>query len=264
MNLLFAIDRNFRGHLCRCLHTIARNGGADRYDAYILHSDLTQTDREDIRSRTDSRITCIFIPVDAAIFDGFPTSARYPRQIYYRLAAPLLLPRHLERILYLDVDLVVINPLAPLYHMDFGGNFYIACSHTRKFLTRINQLRLGTGSGVPYINTGVMVINLPLLRKNLTIDRIRTTAQRRMHTFLLPDQDLLAILHGTRIQLADPLLYNLSDKLLTAHNARSRREKLDLAWVRKNAVIVHYCGRNKPWKADYTGILDVLYWENIQ
>ncbi len=40
MNLLFAIDRSFIPLLLSCLHSIALRGGADHYDAYILHSDL--------------------------------------------------------------------------------------------------------------------------------------------------------------------------------------------------------------------------------
>ena len=31
--------------------------------------------------------------------------------------------------------------------------------------------------------------------------------------------------------------------------------------MRQNTVIIHYCGRNKPWKPGYVGILDVFYRE---
>ena len=36
-------------------------------------------------------------------------------------------------------------------------------------------------------------------------------------------------------------------------------EIIDLDWVRKNAVIIHYYGDNKPWKENYKGILNVFY-----
>lgn len=264
MNLLFAINRNFTKLLCGCLNSVAKNGGAEHYHAYILHSDLQKEDIDLIRENAPEQVSCSFLEIDEAIFEGFPESSRYPRQIYYRLVAPLLLPQNLDRILYLDVDLVVINSLQELYHRDFGGHFYIACSHTREFLTKFNQVRLGVEEDVPYINTGVMVMNLPALRKNLTLDQIRETAQKKMHTFLLPDQDLLTIMYGEHILLADPLRYNLSDRLLHLHNADPRNEKLDLQWVRENAVIIHYYGKNKPWKDGYNGILDTLYWENIK
>ena len=85
----------------------------------------------------------------------------------YRLAAPLLLPERLDRILYLDVDTVVLNSLAPLYTSDFGGAAFMACSHTDRFLNKVNQARLGLEDGVPYLNSGVLMMDLALLRGTL-------------------------------------------------------------------------------------------------
>lgn len=260
MNLLFAINRKFTQPLCTCIRSVIRNGGAGHYDAYILHSDLAEADKGPILEEAGSAMTCHFLHVDEAIFDGFPETSRYPKQIYYRLAAPLLLPRTLDRILYLDVDLVVINALTELYQTDFEGNYYVACSHVKEFLTRFNQLRLGV-EDVPYINTGVMLMNLPLLRQNLTMEQLRETAQKKMHMFMLPDQDLLTVMHGEHIKLADTMRYNLSDRLLAAYNANPQNRPLDLDWVRANAVVIHYYGKNKPWKENYMGILDVFYHE---
>ena len=264
MNLLFAINSKFVKLLCNCLCSIAANGGADHYHAYILHSDLTEEDQFVIRKNTDLRVECRFVRVDEAIFEGFPESGRYPKQIYYRLAAPLALPKELDRVLYLDVDLVVINPLRELYETDFEGNYYAACSHVKNFLTKCNQVRLGVTEDVPYINTGVMLMNLPLLRQNLTIERIRNVARQRMHTFILPDQDLLTVMHGEHIKLLDTMIYNLSDRTLAAYNANPMNEMRDLDWVRKHSVIIHYFGKNKPWNDRYVGILDVFYLETIQ
>ncbi|MGN1002870.1 MAG: glycosyltransferase family 8 protein [Oscillospiraceae bacterium] len=262
MNLLFAINRTFTDLLCGCLRSIVRNGGAAHYDAYILHSDLTEEDIARIRREAGEGMDCRFLPIDEAAFRDFPETGRYPRQIYYRLAAPLLLPPELDRVLYLDVDLVVINSLEELYHTDFEGSYYVACSHVHSLLTRFNQLRLGVEEGVPYINTGVMLMNLPLLREHTTMEQIRETALKKMHTFMLPDQDLLTVMHGEHIKLADTLRYNLNDRILNVHNANPLNEPLDLDWVRKNTAIIHYFGKNKPWHSGYSGILDVFYREN--
>ncbi len=264
MNLLFAIDQKFIPLFGSCARSIVKNGGADHYEAYILHSDFDETAKAAAQREAGERMHCHFIDMDPEIFAGFPTSKRYPLQIYYRLAAPLLLPEQLDRILYLDVDLVVINPLTELYNSDFGNNYYIACSHTKEILTRINQLRLDASEEAPYVNTGVLLMNLPPLRKELSIQDIRNYAQEKMHTFILPDQDILCALHGEHIGLVDTLKYNLSDWMLFRENARlslSGKPTLDEDWVRKNAVIIHYCGKNKPWKETYIGSLGVFYKE---
>ena len=260
MNLLFCINPKFRPLLCQCLDSIVRNGGEKTYDAYILHSDLGAEDMAAIAA-VSPRVRCRFLPVNAQDFEGFPESSRYPRQIYYRLAAPLLLPDTLDRILYLDVDTLVINPLRELYTMDFAGSYYIACTHVRAALTRLNDRRLDVPDGAPYVNTGVLLLNLPALRETLTMEAIRQTALEKVGSFWLPDQDLLTVMHGDKILLADTQKYNLSDRVLSIYNANPLHPRHDLAWVRENTVIIHYCGKNRPWNPHYIGVLGVFYQE---
>lgn len=96
------------------MRSVLLHGGASHYEVFLLHSDLTDGDEADIRAALPD-VGLHFVFVDPAMFDGFPESKRYPRQIYYRIAAPLLLPDTLERILYLDADTIIINPLTTLY-----------------------------------------------------------------------------------------------------------------------------------------------------
>lgn len=263
MNLLFSIDRGFIPLLLGCMKTVVQNGGYGHYDAYLLHSDFGKAEQIAIQDGAGPAVDCHFVPVPDTLFHGFPQSPRYPKQIYYRLAAPLLLPKKLERVLYLDVDTVVINPLDSLYEMDFEGNCYVACTHTWDMLTRFNQARLGTEKDVPYINTGVMLLNLPALRKEIDMGEIRDYANAKKHRFILPDQDILTALYGERVKLADTMRYNLSDRMLKIHNTFHPSDKRDLGWVRQNGVIIHYYGTNKPWKDHYSGILDVFYQELV-
>ena len=261
MNLLFCINPKYRNLLLQCLHSIVKNGGEDRYDAYILHSDLPQADIAAINQGAGAHIACHFLRVEARDFEGFPESSRYPRQIFYRLASPLLLPRELDRILYLDVDTLVINPLAELYAADFSGSYYIACTHIRQALTRLNDRRLKVPEGVPYVNTGMLLMNLDALRENLTMEAIRETALNKVDSFLLPDQDLLTVLFPDKIRLVDTQKYNLSDRILNIYNANPVHPRHDLQWVRENTVIIHYCGKNRPWLPHYIGSLGVFYEE---
>ena len=44
----------------------------------------------------------------------------------------------------------------------------------------------------------------------------------------------------------------------------SFEKDLDLEWVRENCIIIHFCGRNEPWKETiWDGQLDVFYHENV-
>lgn len=259
MNLLFAIDRPYIPLLLSCLRSIALRGGAERYEVYILHSDLPAEEEDRITAVAGANFSFHFLSVPRQLFSGFPETRRYPVQIYYRLAAPLLLPPELDRVLYLDVDTVVINPLTELYHTGLDGHLFAACSHTREFLQKFNQFRLKLDRDVPYVNTGVMVMNLSLLRQELHLEDIRRFALENQHALMLPDQDILTALYGHRVKVMDTLRYNLSDRVISFHNANPKNRRIDLDWVRDNAVIIHYFGRNKPWNDHYNGILDVFY-----
>lgn len=261
MNLLFAIDNKSISLLLNCLGSVLRNGGIDKYNAYVLHSDLSEEDKNKILKAFGLELNIYFVDVPEELFNGFPVSKRYPLQIYYRLAAPLLLPQDIERILYLDVDTIVINSLQELAEMPFDGAYFMACTHVRETLTKINQLRLDAEEA-PYINSGVLLMNMPLLREHLDLEEIRDYTNDKKLALMLPDQDILTGLYGTHVKLLDTMRYNLSDRILAMYNADPRNEKLDLDWVRKNAVIIHYFGKNKPWKEGYIGILYIFYKEN--
>lgn len=263
MNLLFCIDRRALGQLAVCLRSIVKNGGAGNYRVFLLHSDLDEGIRENL-ARDFPCMEFQLLPVPRGMFDGFPVTDRYPKQIYYRLAAPLLLPHELDRILYLDADTLVLNPLKSLYNTDFEGNLFAACTHTREFLTRLNRLRLRSEKAVCYINSGVLLMNLPVLRMVLDIQQMSCYVRGRKLPLLLPDQDILTALYGDQVKLLCAMRYNLSDRVLNSYNAEAGRRKRDIAWVRKYTVIIHYCGRNKPWKSEYSGMLGVFYDELFQ
>ena len=260
-NLLFCVNQKMLGLMSTCLKSLLRSGGYGYYDVFVLHSDLEESIQRAMERDFQERVTFHFLQVPEELFADFPETARYPRQIYYRLAAPLLLPRELDRILYLDVDVVVINSLRPFYEVDFESSYFVGCTHTREFLTKLNQARLQSDKAVAYINTGVLLMNLNALRDVIRLEEISAYVREHEKALILPDQDILTALYGDKIKLVDSLRYNLSDRVLNFYNGSHPKEKRDVNWVRRNTAIIHYCGRNKPWNEGYTGTLGVFYRE---
>ncbi len=263
MNLLFSIDKKCISLLQTCVWSILKNGGDSDYHMYVFHRDLGEKEQKHITELLPETIDWNFISVPTELFEDFPTTKRYPEQIYYRLAAPFLLPETLDKILYMDVDTVVINSLLTLYNSDFDGNWFMGCTNIQLFLQKFNQARLGVDieKDVPYINTGVLMMNLPLLRENLKFDDICKFSEKKKQRLILPDQDILTALYGEHVKLLDNLKYNLSDRTLLGYNADPRNIAIDICWVRENTSIIHYFGRNKPWKKNYVGMLGSFYKE---
>ena len=125
-------------------------------------------------------------------------------------------------------------------------------------------MRLQSPKAVSYINSGVLLLNLPSLRKNLDFKEICDYTNNRKNSLILPDQDILTALYGDKGKVVDTLRYNLSDRILVVYNADLSHKKIDVSWVRENGVIIHYCGKNKPWKDNYVGTLGIFYQESKQ
>lgn len=265
MNILFTIDRNYIAQMLTCVDSIVRFPTPGGYDIYILHSSLSEADREKIQMHAREGVCRFhFAAVDVTTFENFPETDRYPKEMYYRILAADYLPEELERILYLDPDIVVIKPLESLYQSDFADNLFLATTHVSAFLTQMNARRLKLEETVPYVNTGVMLLNLLAMRQAVRLEDIRAFVAAHGNVMTLPDQDVVTALYGKRVRLVDDMIYNLSDRMLGFYNARHPEDRRSLAWVKDNTVIIHYCGANKPWKEHYYGVLDCFYNELVQ
>ncbi len=264
MNILVTLDENYIPQLIIMMKSILNSTPNTNFKIYIAHKSLTNDNFKQLNEGVDNpRCEFVSIVIEDAFLKDAPVTDRYPKEMYYRIFASKYLPSNLDRILYLDPDIVVINSLEKLYNMDFEGNYFIAASHVNKSLHRINEYRLDMDKDSAYINSGVMLMNLALLRKEQDLNEVFNYIERYKNRLLLPDQDVLSGLYGSKTKTVDSLVYNLSDRYLALYNLdpENWRQKIDLNWVRENTVIIHYCGRNKPWKDNYLGILDVFYKE---
>ena len=120
------------------------------------------------------------------LFDGAPVTAQYPREMYYRLLAGQMLPESLSRVLYLDPDILVINPLRELWETDMQGNMFAAAAHTGKteLANNVNRIRLGTDHD--YYNSGVLLIDLERCRSEVSPDELFAFVREHRCELVMP------------------------------------------------------------------------------
>lgn len=260
-HILVTLDRNYLKVLTVMLYSLSQSDPEGVYTVYVVNNTLTEEDFASL-SALLPRTELVNVRVPEDLLQNAPVSDRYPTEMYYRLFAARYLPQQLERILYLDPDLVVLHSLRSLYQIDFDGKLFAAASHIESRTFReLNRRRLHLSEHAKYLNSGVMMMNLALLRKE-SPQTILDYIQSHKATLLLPDQDVLNALYADRTIPLDPLVYNLGEKYLRLKNLHlPPAEKLTLDWVRSNTAIVHYYGRNKPWKEHYRGSLGIFYHE---
>ena len=260
-HILVTLDRNYLKVLSVMLYSLSQSDPEGVYTVYVVNNTMTEEDFASL-SALLPRTELVNVQVPENLLQNAPVSNRYHTEMYYRLFAARYLPQQLERILYLDPDLVVLHSLRSLYQIDFDGKLFAAASHIESRTFReLNRRRLHLSEHAKYLNSGVMMMNLALLRKE-SPQTIINYIQSHKATLLLPDQDVLNALYADRTVPLDPLVYNLGEKYLRLKNLHlPPAEKLTLDWVRSNTAIVHYYGRNKPWKEHYRGSLGIFYHE---
>lgn len=261
MNILVTLDSGYIKPLTVMLNSIAVSNPANTFDVYVAHASLTAEDFRYLAERVPGdRIRIHNTPISEDLFADAPVSDRIPTAAYYRLLAAQYLPEHLDRVLYLDPDIVVINPLDEFYTMNLSGKYLAAATHQFNVMQWINRKRLKMPRGTEYVNSGVMLMNLPLLRAEQDVQALYAYIRDNRSRLLLQDQDLLNGMYADKIAFVDALYYNLDETYWHNHNRFNRSRRVEsIDEIERIAVIVHYCGKNKPWKDGYRGELDRFY-----
>ena len=237
ISILAALDEHYLPQLQVLLTSLRLNNPGEHMDLYLLQSAVS--------------------PEGLAGVERL-CAALYPKEMYYRLLASRLLPDTLDRVLYLDPDILVLNPLRPLWETDLEGNLFAAAAHTGKteLANSVNRMRLNSGSD--YYNSGVLLMDLAAARREIAPEEIFRYVADHKKELLLPDQDLLNALYGRRILPLDDALWNYDARNYNNYRLRSAGAH-DLPWVMEHTAILHFCGRRKPWQRSYQGRFAALY-----
>lgn len=167
---------------------------------------------------------------------SLPQNKRLTNIVYARLMVDVLLGPSVERLLYLDCDILVRAPIEDLYAIDLKGKSIAA---GRDLLGPIifagrdfRQNRDLFDIADPYFNAGVILIDLKRWRDRALLELVETLMASGTMARLYYDQDFLNIAFRGDWLMLDPA-WNLMDP-------RKVHEPLD-------PRIAHYSGEAKPW-----------------
>lgn len=69
-----------------------------------------------------------------------------------------------------------------------------------------------------YINSSFMLMNLELSTKYQDFHQVFDYIEKFKNRLLLPDQDILSGLYGSKTRTVESIVYNLSDRYLARYN----------------------------------------------
>lgn len=259
MNILVTLNSNYLKPLKVMLTSLFFNNPGEKFHIYLMHSSLTGEELEDLHQyigQDGQRLSVISI--SDAYFEHAPIVKHYSKEMYYRILAFKFLPPEVEKILYLDPDLMIINEIRSLYDTDLGGRMFGAAYHDRLSVKEVNKIRLLPYEIEAYYNTGVLLMDLALQRENIREREVFNFVEGNRIKLILPDQDIINALYAKSIMPLDEVRYNYDPRYYKYYRLVSNG-KVDMDYIVKNSSIIHFCGKRKPWNKNYSGNFHSLY-----
>jgi lipopolysaccharide biosynthesis glycosyltransferase len=159
----------------------------------------------------------------------------YTVAIYFRLFIPNMFPQ-LDKAIYLDADMVILEDVAELYDIDLHDNLLGGVSDaiiaSRKEFRDYAELGCGIYPYTRYFNSGMMLMNLDAMREFDLEGKFEFLFNTYGFETVCPDQDYLNVICKDRVLYLDEGW----DKMAIDGNYKGR------------PMIVHYNNFAKPWQ----------------
>ena len=248
----FAIDKNFGTFAGIAITSLVHNNTDHQLAVHIIHDGLQPEDMAKLQrlERLYRNLSLhMYLLDDTEGMTFVVPQGHITQAMYYRYLFSALLPATVQRILYLDADIICKGDLLPLWRTDLQGKVLAA---VRDWGEAKSCIRIGLSSGL-YFNSGVLLIDLhEWERRRLTARLFAWLEEVGVNKVLWGDQDALnAILDGEFVEL--PKIYNC----IVVNDTALKSSADDL--------LVHYVDYVKPWHVYYMDCADKeLYWEYVR
>lgn len=233
IHLVAATNEKYAVHLGVMLASLMANKNSKRpIRIYILNenlSDRTKLNLKGIAEKKNAKVQ--FISIKNSVFDTFKVRGYIGKEMYYRISIPEVLDKNINKVLYLDCDIVVMEDITKLWKTKIDDYCAAAVGSVSK-LNRAKSLSIPKSYG--YFNSGVMLINLKKWREHRITPKVIDYIKNNREKLIDPDQDALnAVLYDKWLKL-DP-------KWNFTTNRFNDPEK------NIKPAIIHFTGKRKPW-----------------
>lgn len=228
MNIIFSSDDNFAQHLGVTICSLFENNTGYNFNIYVIDGGISDENKKRLSYLEKKyNFSIIYLVPDNKLFENVYISGHISKATYYRLSIGELLPKSVDKIIYLDCDIVVIGKIIEMWNIDIDNNILGAV--TEKGF--VDFAKLGIDSKENYFNAGILLINLKKWRKQEIGRKCFDFIKNDYDKIVLHDQDTLnGVLRGNW------------KKLDSRFNMMVQDKKIIL-----NPVIIHYNSWVKPW-----------------
>lgn len=249
LHIALAFDENYLNQFFTLASSIFSNHEPGEIFFHVIASGIPASKLKEIENYAAQQGNTIhFYSVDESTIKKFVLVNQWTHAVYLRLFFPLVVPEPVSKILYLDVDTVVVNPLYELWSFDLG-TLPLAAVYDNYVKT---QPKIGITQEGEYFNSGVMLINVPRWNALSISEKTMAYLHHNPEKILFVDQcGLNAVLKGLWVKL--PEKFNFIYSRVPASASINELKSLV-----KSIVIVHYT-LHRPWQMLCRNRLAYLY-----
>lgn len=271
-NIVCASDNNFYIHMSVMLKSIEINSSLENINIYILNSTLSDDNKNRIKNWFEkSKLNLRFVSVNNYIFLHCKTTERLSSATYYRLLIPELLPDSINKVIYLDSDLLVEGDIKELWEIEIGDLSLLAVAEVVEKLRYVSSSaaiakykELGIPKDKKYFNAGVLVMNLERWRKNKIGECVLHYLKKYKKYVRYCDQDgLNAVLWDEWGEL--PAEWNVMTPIFRTESWKESffdEEKFND--LKENPKIIHFSGDIKPWTKEGIHPMEKIYFKYLE
>ena len=178
--------------------------------------------------------------VDETNWRELPVSGHGSTANYFRLLIPDLLPRTIEKIIYLDCDVIILDSLSTLWGIELNGAPLAAVSNMSLFESEATRLEAPYMDGT--FNSGVLIMDLKIFRKEGLHCKCMQKAREMGDNIVYWDQDVLNILGRHR--------WLKLDNCWNVQHGRTIDPFIKEKYSVDHPKIIHFSGSGlKPWES---------------
>jgi lipopolysaccharide biosynthesis glycosyltransferase len=254
INVVLASDDGFAMPLTVAAHSVVRTLEEDEHlDLWLLDMGITAKNRQAVASSlTHPRVDVHWIDSLGDKVSELPnTWPNITRAGYARLFIPQSLPESVDRVLYLDCDVLARTSVGKLYSADMGGHAAMGAPDVQSpFVSSPAAVpwwfRNGRDASEPNINSGVLLMDLVTWRRDGLADEMLRYLTDGRHEFGQDQEAINAVLR-TDIALMDPRWNQQSELFQKMYEVELPYDTATLETLRADPWIIHFSNAPKPW-----------------
>lgn len=274
VHILFTLNNQYVPHLGALIVSILKSQKQDtELNFHVVSFDLSENNKEKINYLKSIRNFNIkyYDASDYGIDWGlFKITMRHITvETYFRLYAHVIL-KDLDKVLHLDIDLLVFDDLLPFWNIDLNNDYMagVPCNSVNGTHLAASGFDIRIHS---YIHAGSNILNLKKMRENDFSDLIFDAISVYSSIIKFQDQDIMNILFKDYSQTV-PLKFNAVTSIFEDSVVKEKLKREDYAKYLEaieNPTIVHFSRTIKAWHANssnpyakfYTKYLDQTPWK---